>query len=94
MISLKNVINAFISGIILRDPHEWTVVPRNCDSITIDNIKLIGLWRYNSDGIDLVNSKNITIRNTFVRSFDDNIVIKGLKQAYNEQYNTIENING
>jgi hypothetical protein len=92
MISLKNVRNAFISGIILRDPHEWTVVPSNCDSITIDNIKLIGLWRYNSDGIDLVNSKNITIRNSFVRSFDDNIVIKGLKQAYNEQNNTIENI--
>ncbi len=92
MISLKNVRNAFISGIILRDPHEWTVVPRNCDSITIDNIKLIGLWRYNSDGIDLVNSKNITIRNTFVRSFDDNIVIKGLKQAYNEQNSIIENI--
>lgn len=93
MISLKNVKNAFISGIILRDPHEWTVVPKNCDSITIDNIKLIGLWRYNSDGIDLVNSRNITIRNSFIRSFDDNIVIKGLKQTYNEQFNVIENIN-
>jgi len=92
MISLKSVRNAFISGIILRDPHEWTVVPSNCDSITIDNIKLIGLWRYNSDGIDLVNSKNITIRNSFIRSFDDNIVIKGLKQAYNEQNSIVENI--
>jgi hypothetical protein len=92
MISLKGVVNATISGIILRDPHEWTVINSNCDSITIDNLKLIGLWRYNSDGIDLVNSKNITIRNTFVRSFDDNIVIKGLKHAYNEHYNIIENI--
>jgi hypothetical protein len=92
MISLKNVTNALISGIILRDPHEWTVVPKNCDSITIDNIKLIGLWRYNSDGIDLVNSKNITIRNSFVRSFDDNIVIKGLTPYYNEHFKTIENI--
>lgn len=92
MISLKNVTNAFISGIILRDPHEWTVVPKNCDSITIDNLKLIGLWRYNSDGIDLVNSKNITIRNSFVRSFDDNIVIKGFNPYFNEHFRTIENI--
>ncbi len=92
MITLKHVVNAYINGIILRDPHEWTVVPANCDSITIDNLKLIGLWRYNSDGIDIVNSKNITIRNTFVRSFDDNIVIKGLTGDYNEHYNIIENI--
>jgi hypothetical protein len=92
LISLKNCSNALITGIILRDPHEWTVVPNNCDSITIDNIKLIGLWRYNADGIDLVNSSNIIIRNSFIRSFDDGIVIKGLKTAYSEQNNTIENI--
>jgi hypothetical protein len=93
MISLKGVVNAYINGIILRDPHEWTVVTTNCDSVTIDNIKLIGLWRYNSDGIDLVNSRNINIRNSFVRAFDDNIVLKGLKQSYNEHNRTIENIN-
>jgi len=92
LITLKRVVNAQISGIILRDPHEWTVIPTNCDSITIDNLKLIGLWRYNADGIDIVNSKNITIRNTFVRSFDDNIVIKGLKRGYNEHHTIIENI--
>ena len=92
MITLNRVINAHINGIILRDPHEWTIVPSNCDSLTINNTKLIGLWRYNSDGIDLVNSKNTTIRNTFIRSFDDNIVIKGVKHAYNDPYKNIENI--
>ena len=92
MITLKHVVNATVNGIILRDPNEWTVVPSNCDSIQIKNIKLIGLWRYNSDGIDLVNSKNVTIRNCFVRSFDDNIVIKGLKGAYQDHSKIIENI--
>jgi hypothetical protein len=91
-ICLRNVVNASISGIILRDPQEWTVVPTNCDSISIDNIKLIGLWRYNSDGIDIVNSSNITIKNTFIRAFDDNIALKGLKHAYNAQHNIMENI--
>ncbi|TSA31831.1 MAG: hypothetical protein D4R64_17235 [Porphyromonadaceae bacterium] len=92
MISLKHVVNAHVSGIILRDPHIWAVLPGNSDSITIDNLKLIGLWRYNSDGIDIVNSKNVTIKNTFIRAFDDNIAIKGLKGAYDEQHNIIENI--
>lgn len=92
MISLKHVVNASINGIILRDPHEWTVVPTNCDSIDFDNLKLIGLWRYNSDGIDLVNCKNITIRHTFVRGFDDNIVIKGGVKGESKPYNIIENI--
>ena len=41
-------------------------------------MKLIGLWRYNSDGIDICNSQDVTIRGCFVRSFDDSIVIKGL----------------
>jgi hypothetical protein len=92
MIYLKNVVNADISGIILRDPHVWTVLPGLCDSVTIDNIKLIGLWRYNSDGIDIVNSRNVTIKNTFIRAFDDNIALKGLNGAYDEQHNIIENI--
>jgi hypothetical protein len=91
-ICLRNVVNASISGIILRDPQEWTVVPTNCDSVAIDNIKLIGLWRYNSDGIDIVNSSNIKIINTFIRAFDDNIALKGLKGAYNPQHNIMENI--
>lgn len=92
LISLEKVKNATISGITLRDAHQWAVVTTNCDSIEIDNIKLIGFWRYNSDGIDIVNSKNISVSNSFIRSFDDNIAIKGLNSAYNENYKNIENI--
>jgi len=92
LISLEQVTNATIDGIILRDAHQWAVVTTNCDSIAIDNIKLIGFWRYNSDGIDIVNSKNISIKNSFIRSFDDNIAIKGLNRGYNENFKVIENI--
>lgn len=92
LITLKNVENAYINGIILRDPQEWAVVPTNCNQVTFDNIKLIGFWRYNSDGIDVVSCKNITIKNSFIRSYDDNIVIRGTKGAYHQPYNIIENI--
>jgi hypothetical protein len=92
MICLKRVVNAYINGIILRDPHIYTVAPNWCDSITIDNIKLIGLWRYNSDGIHPENSKNMTIKNCFVRAFDDAIVFSGSGTAYNANYRKMENI--
>jgi hypothetical protein len=92
MITLKRVVNAYISGIILRDPHLYAVVPNWCDSITINNIKLIGLWRYNTDGIHPENSINITIRNSFVRTFDDAIVFSGSRIAYDQHYTNMENI--
>ena len=92
LISLEQVTNATIDGIILRDAHQWAVKAVNCDSLEIDNVKLIGFWRYNSDGIDIVNSKNVTVKNSFVRSFDDNIAIKGLEEGYNINYKTIKNI--
>ncbi|HUU58844.1 MAG TPA: glycosyl hydrolase family 28 protein [Phycisphaerae bacterium] len=70
---------AVIDGVILRDPSSWTVIPAACTDVAISNIKLIGLWRYNADGIDVVNSRNVAIRGCFVRSFDDSIVVKGLQ---------------
>jgi hypothetical protein len=93
MIYLKGVRNARISGIILRDPQEWAVRPQQSEGVDIDNLKLIGFWRYNADGIDVVSSKNVTIRNCFVRAFDDNIVIKGLRSSFDKQHRIIENIN-
>ena len=44
----------------------------------IDGIKVFGQWRYNTDGVDIVNSKNIVVRNSFIHSFDDTITIKGI----------------
>jgi len=78
-VALHDCENIKIDGVIFRDPNVWTVTPRGCRNIAISNIKLIGLWRYNADGIDIVNCQNVTIDKCFVRSFDDGIVIKGLK---------------
>ena len=92
MINLKKVQNAFISGIILRDAHMWALTPTSCDSVVIDNIKMIGLWRYNSDGIDIVSCSNVVIKNCYIRAFDDNIVIRGTKGPYNDGFKVIQNI--
>lgn len=92
MIALKQVSNSTISGIILRDSPFWTIIPTNCDSLVFDNLKLIGHWRYNSDGLDIVNCRNIQFKNTFIRTFDDNIVIRGTRKAYVDRYKIIDNI--
>lgn len=90
MVSAWGCKNVVVEGIIFRDPHVWTVVPARCKDVRISNIKLIGLWRYNADGIDLVNSQDVLIEDCFVRAFDDNIVLKGMR--WKDDYTRGENI--
>lgn len=78
VINLRSCAGIEIRGIIIHDPHVWAVTPSDCEDVLIANIKLIGFWRYNADGIDIVNSEHVVIEDCFIRSFDDSIVIKGL----------------
>jgi len=79
-IRLTDCRNVVIDGVILRDPDVWCLSTFGCSNVTIADVKLIGLWRYNSDGIDICNSQDVVIRDSFVRSFDDSIAIKGLRE--------------
>ena len=70
--------NVVVEGVTFRDPPRWTMIVRaQSRDITIDNIKIVGCWRYNSDGINVCASENVTIRNSFIRSFDDCIIARG-----------------
>ena len=77
-IQLTDSTDVRIDGVILRDTAEWGLACFGCRNVDISRVKEIGFWRYNSDGIDICNSQNVTIRDSFVRSFDDSIVLKGL----------------
>lgn len=74
--------NITICGVVIRDSCFLSVRPICCENVHIDNIKIIGNWRYNSDGIDLLNCRHALVENCFVRSFDDSLCIKGFACAY------------
>jgi len=89
MLGLENCTNVIIRDIILRGAWGWTIVPCGCDRVTITNVKLCGSRVDNDDGIDPVNSSNITITECFLRTDDDCIAIKGLRGYGNKSCENI-----
>ncbi len=64
-----------IEGVILRDSSTWTIPIRQSDRVSVQNAKLLG-YRANSDGIDICNSRDVTVDGCFIRTLDDLIVVK------------------
>ena len=69
--------NLLIDGITIRDSLVYNVRPLGCKNLEIRNVKIIGCWRYNSDGIDMHNCENVHISHCFIRTFDDCVCVKG-----------------
>ena len=80
-----NCKNIKVCGPVIRDTCTYGLIAAGCTNVCIENLKLIGMWKYNSDGIDIFNSKDVEIKNCFIRTFDDSIVLKGIKgwDSYN-----------
>lgn len=70
--------NVHIEGVTMRDSSTFALIMANCSDCVVENVKAIGMWKYNSDGIDLFNCRDVKISNSFFRCFDDCIVLKGI----------------
>ena len=86
-VKLMDCKNARLEGVGFTNSAIWCINVFHCEDVTIDGIKVFGQWRYNTDGVDIVNCNRITLQNSFVHSFDDTVVIKGLDQ-YGDTSNT------
>ena len=63
--------NITMKGITLRNPASWTQQYDQCDGIVVDGLKVDAKSYWNNDGIDIVDSKNVEIRNCFFDAADD-----------------------
>ena len=74
--------NVVFDGLTVLDSCCWCVAAFNSRDIVFENMKVTGAWRYNTDGIDICNSQHVRVRNCYVHSFDDTLVVKGLSHDY------------
>jgi len=79
-IFLERCEHVLIEGVTLVNSSGWNVYLDGCRDVVVDNIKIIGQWRYNADGVDFCNCRRGVIKNSFLRTFDDCITVKGFKR--------------
>ena len=69
-----------VRDVTLTAPWWWSVYLVNCENVILDNIKILNSNMINDDGIDIANSRNVVVRNSFIRCQDDVIAVKGMDQ--------------
>lgn len=74
-IELINCEDVIVEGITLHNNTTWQIVPVGCRKVLIDAVKIVS-DQASDDGIDVVHSKHVIIKNCFIRSKDDCVVIK------------------
>jgi hypothetical protein len=77
-IKLHDCRNVSVEGVGFVNSALWCVNLFHCFDVNIDGINVFGQWRYNTDGVDICNCQHVRLENSFVHSFDDAIVIKGV----------------
>ncbi|MBP5284971.1 MAG: glycoside hydrolase family 127 protein, partial [Kiritimatiellae bacterium] len=73
-----------IDGITIRDSLIYNIRPTGCRGVRINDVKTIGNWRYNSDGFDMHNCRDVVISGSFLRTYDDSICVKGFDYRMDE----------
>jgi hypothetical protein len=78
-ILLEDCLDANINDIIMIEPQTWMITLYHSDRVTIDGIKQLGAG-HGSDGVDIVGTDNVMIRNSMLRNGDDCVVVKSFKR--------------
>lgn len=89
-IELEFCRDVLIEGITIRDSQVYNIRPVCCEELRIEDVKILGSWRYNSDGIDMHNCHDTVIRGCFIRTFDDCICVKGFD--YTQDSSKLQNL--
>ena len=71
-----------IEGVNLRNAAEWTLVPDQCENVTISGILMDSKNYWNNDGIDIVDCRHVLIKDSFIDASDDAICFKSHSAAH------------
>ncbi|NMA67686.1 MAG: hypothetical protein GX957_15895 [Clostridiaceae bacterium] len=73
--------NIKISGITanVNMKNEWTTEIRRSSNVLIDNYKVISPEWASTDAVDIINSQKVYVTDSFLRSTDDTVTLKGLE---------------
>lgn len=79
-ITVNQSSNILIEGVIssMQTSPAWVTHIHYSTDVTIENYKVIAPHYASTDGIDISNSSSVSVSNSFIRSCDDCIAIKGL----------------
>jgi polygalacturonase len=80
LVHFKNCQNVTIENVILLNSNAWNIVPDNSDGVIVNHIRII-CGNPSDDGIDILQSSNVLIKNSFIRTKDDCIAIKSLFES-------------
>jgi polygalacturonase len=69
--------NITVTGVLLNGAAHWTMPFFGCTEVCVTNVKLIG-YRENSDGINLVDCKNVLVKDCYIRTGDDAVCVKSM----------------
>lgn len=76
VIAFTGCTDVVVKGITVKNSAGWVQDYRNCKNVVIDSITVISTEYWNNDGIDIVNSQNVSITNCYVDAADDAICLK------------------
>jgi len=74
-IEIRHSRNITIDGITFLNPAGWCMAIYFSEDININHVNIVTA-RANGDGISIQSSQNVTVRNSFLRTWDDALVVK------------------
>lgn len=87
IISFNNCTDVNINNIVLNESASWTMIISECDNVNINNMVIDNNMHVaNTDGIDITGGDNIHIKNCFIATGDDGVVLKPIDYGISNVY--------
>ncbi|SEO06410.1 Glycosyl hydrolases family 28 [Mucilaginibacter gossypiicola] len=80
-----------VNNITIKNSAAWVQSYNDCDGVSIDSMKVQSTAYWNNDGIDIVDSKNVKITNSYFNAADDAICLKSETAGKSCENITVEN---